>query len=105
MSVGELFFHGKQQIEVAHYIIRLSQYRMFAVDHREWSRALFAKMHDRFRLELTQGLNQEIIIIDISEKQVNSFLADLVPFAQPLLNGSNGSQGLNAKLLVPMTTD
>src|SRR5262249_31779761 len=73
------------------------------VNHRVRRRALLGKVHDGIGPKFADRFGEKFVIGDVTDQQVDRFSRVCIPRAEPLGQGADGSEGLDAQLKIPLT--
>jgi hypothetical protein len=96
VAFGPEFPQRKEEVQRSDDIVDLSEHRMFTVDHRIGSRALFGKVNHGVRLEALDHTGQEVIVVHVADKLLDGLSGEFLPDAQAVREGLNRRQALRA---------
>ena len=94
-----------EQVERADDVVHLGVDGVRPVDHRIRRAALFGEVDDRVRLERTDRLVQERIVVQVPDKRGDGVPADFLPGRDTPVELADRDEGVRAHLLVVVTAD
>ena len=96
---------GIEQIERADHVVGLRIHRMTTVDHRIGRTALLAEVHHGIGREAFEDRLKKRIITQVTHKQFNPFVADLLPDGDAFLNRGDGGKAMGTEFVVIATAN